>query len=133
MKCDKHPENDAVAVCISCGKKICQGCDFVYDNKHYCEDCRENPVKEKEIRISAEKKSKQSKINIVLIVLLIWGAITAFATFAFILILIFALTNPYGGGGIVALFGIPWIFFVVIFILIFFKMRDMEKKKDLIT
>lgn len=133
MKCDTHHENDAVAVCISCGKKICRDCDFVCANKHYCEDCKENPVKEKEIQILEKKKSKQSKIDIVLITLVVWGSITAFATLVFVLILVFALSTPssYGGfnASIVALFGVPWLIFVVIFILIFLKNEKYGEKE----
>lgn len=137
MKCDKHPEKDAVAVCISCGKRICQECDFTYDNKHYCEDCKDNPVKEKEIQISAQKKSLQSKINIITLICVIWGVITGSFTLGFLLILAFyfSTTSSYNGSaglGILILIGVFWLIFVSILILIILKIKKMTKEKNLI-
>ena len=39
MKCDKHPEKDAVAACINCGRLLCEECKIRVDGKNYCEDC----------------------------------------------------------------------------------------------
>ena len=41
MKCGKHNEREATAICVSCGKPICDECGTVIQGKHYCEDCSE--------------------------------------------------------------------------------------------
>jgi hypothetical protein len=39
MKCFYHPEKDAVAQCVICGKSLCNECVFVRSEKNYCKDC----------------------------------------------------------------------------------------------
>jgi len=39
MKCVNHLEQDAVAVCNSCGKSICSDCSAQENNEYYCKDC----------------------------------------------------------------------------------------------
>jgi uncharacterized membrane protein HdeD (DUF308 family) len=39
MKCYYHPEVDAVATCMSCGKAICQSCAVDVTGKVYCQQC----------------------------------------------------------------------------------------------
>lgn len=39
MKCEKHPEREAIGVCANCGKAICDECRVESDGKNYCKDC----------------------------------------------------------------------------------------------
>jgi len=39
MKCSKHPEVDAAAVCASCGRPICPECISIIEDKVSCERC----------------------------------------------------------------------------------------------
>ena len=39
MKCQKHPEVDAVDTCKMCGKPICKDCRLDFDGKAVCYDC----------------------------------------------------------------------------------------------
>jgi len=39
MKCEKHPEREAIGVCANCGKAICEECRVEADGKNYCKDC----------------------------------------------------------------------------------------------
>jgi len=42
MKCWAHPEVDAVAVCVSCGKGLCRDCSIVIAGNNYCKTCVES-------------------------------------------------------------------------------------------
>jgi serine/threonine protein kinase len=39
IKCDVHPDRDAVGMCEFCEKKLCQDCAEVISGKHYCHVC----------------------------------------------------------------------------------------------
>lgn len=41
MKCFNHPKVDAVAVCKSCGKGVCQECAVIVTGDSYCKTCVE--------------------------------------------------------------------------------------------
>jgi hypothetical protein len=43
VMCAKHPEVPAIQVCKTCGKGVCQTCDFVFANVHICPDCAAKP------------------------------------------------------------------------------------------
>lgn len=47
MKCDKHPEKEAIAVCVNCGKGICEGCRLHLGGKNYCQECADTIMSEK--------------------------------------------------------------------------------------
>jgi len=42
MKCWVHPKEDAVAVCVSCGKGLCRECSIVIAGNNYCKACVES-------------------------------------------------------------------------------------------
>lgn len=39
MKCYKHPNVDAIATCVTCGKPICDECAVEVGDKVMCRDC----------------------------------------------------------------------------------------------
>jgi len=39
MKCHYHPEQEAVGMCVNCGKAICQACLVGVRGKNYCKNC----------------------------------------------------------------------------------------------
>ncbi|MCX5998009.1 MAG: B-box zinc finger protein [Chloroflexi bacterium] len=39
MKCALHPEIDAVAVCVDCGKLVCQECATLEGGNYSCQPC----------------------------------------------------------------------------------------------
>jgi len=41
MKCEKHPETDAVGACVSCGRGVCPICKISYNNMMHCKECIE--------------------------------------------------------------------------------------------
>lgn len=53
MKCVNHPENDAVGVCIGCGKNICEICKVSFRGETYCKQC----IVEKSSSCAKTKKS----------------------------------------------------------------------------
>jgi len=42
MKCDKHPDRDAIGTCVSCGRGICQDCKVSLNNMFHCKACVES-------------------------------------------------------------------------------------------
>ncbi|MDX1777001.1 MAG: DUF2180 family protein [Desulfobulbales bacterium] len=38
MKCYNHPESEAVAVCLACGKGVCRQCVFASENAVSCRE-----------------------------------------------------------------------------------------------
>lgn len=42
MKCEKHPESDAVGLCVACGRGVCPICKLLYSNLVHCKDCVES-------------------------------------------------------------------------------------------
>ena len=39
MKCAYHPENDAVEICVRCGRAICANCLRTVGDSYYCVSC----------------------------------------------------------------------------------------------
>jgi hypothetical protein len=39
MKCSIHPEDDAVGICVLCGKAVCPTCRTTVEEKIYCPAC----------------------------------------------------------------------------------------------
>jgi len=39
MKCQIHPENEAVGTCTSCGRPVCQECVVEVKGKNVCREC----------------------------------------------------------------------------------------------
>ena len=43
MKCFNHPEKDAAAICLACGRGVCPGCAIASENGIACkQSCAEN-------------------------------------------------------------------------------------------
>ena len=47
MKCDKHTGKDAIAVCVNCGKGVCDDCRLKLAGKNYCQECADKLATEK--------------------------------------------------------------------------------------
>lgn len=47
MKCDKHSEKEAIAVCVNCGKGVCEDCRLNLGGKNYCQECADTIMSEK--------------------------------------------------------------------------------------
>jgi ABC-type antimicrobial peptide transport system permease subunit len=45
MKCNFHPDIDAVGVCTSCGKGLCKECEVELGGKLYCKVCANETFK----------------------------------------------------------------------------------------
>lgn len=41
MRCENHPDELSVAVCVACGANICADCEQVMDDESYCAACAE--------------------------------------------------------------------------------------------
>ena len=41
MRCYRHPDRDAIAVCVGCGRGICEDCATKIGGKFYCKECAE--------------------------------------------------------------------------------------------
>lgn len=39
MKCEYHPENDAVGACVNCGRMVCSECKATLGGRIYCKRC----------------------------------------------------------------------------------------------
>jgi len=44
MKCAYHPENDAIGVCVNCGKMVCSECRATLGGKIHCKPCAEKAL-----------------------------------------------------------------------------------------
>jgi len=38
-RCFNHASRPAFALCVSCGKAICQSCATLWDGRYFCVDC----------------------------------------------------------------------------------------------
>src|SRR5690554_2203025 len=54
MQCENHKDREATAICVSCGKPLCDECDTMFQGKHFCGNCGE------EIRGKTSKGNKAS-------------------------------------------------------------------------
>jgi hypothetical protein len=60
MRCENHPEFEAVAQCPSCGKHICEFCRVIMFNMPHCKECTQNMVQSMQI-LSPRKLRKLAK------------------------------------------------------------------------
>jgi CAAX protease family protein len=42
--CHRHPDREATAMCVSCGRPVCKECSRFETSKHYCPDCDPLPA-----------------------------------------------------------------------------------------
>lgn len=63
MKCFNHPEKEAQAACVYCGKLFCEDCVIEVDGKMYCKPDIGHVVKDTKAELAAAKSSAPS-INI---------------------------------------------------------------------
>lgn len=47
MKCYNHDDTEAIGVCTSCGKAVCEKCGVFFNNKLLCKSCLSNPIVKK--------------------------------------------------------------------------------------
>lgn len=59
MKCDVHPEKDAIAACVNCSKGICEDCKIQIAGKNYCKDCADQVFMEQRQRITENEKKME--------------------------------------------------------------------------
>ncbi|HEX3014250.1 MAG TPA: hypothetical protein VHO92_08265 [Methanobacterium sp.] len=45
MRCSEHTEKEAVAVCVSCGRGLCEDCRLQLAGKNYCQECADKLVR----------------------------------------------------------------------------------------
>lgn len=62
MKCVNHPEIDAVAVCVRCGKEVCIDCKRELGMNIYCLSCTHEILTKEAEPPNAEEKGTKSKI-----------------------------------------------------------------------
>lgn len=65
MKCANHPELDAVATCVDCGKGLCSDCSSAYEFP-ICENCNSG-------RVAGEKKELMKNIALTILFFIIGG------------------------------------------------------------
>jgi hypothetical protein len=65
MKCEKHPEREAIGVCANCGKAICAECRVEIEDKNYCKDCVSELFEEEK---KADLKLVMKKFDITLFI-----------------------------------------------------------------
>lgn len=58
MRCENHPQFEAMAQCSSCGKHICEFCSVLVFNMPHCKECTQNMVHNMPI-LSPRKLRKQ--------------------------------------------------------------------------
>jgi hypothetical protein len=59
MKCEKHPDNETVALCVSCRTVLCDECRVQLNGKNYCQECVED-INSKHAAENFNKESKNS-------------------------------------------------------------------------
>ena len=77
MRCYKHPDRDAIAVCVGCGREICEDCATKIGGKFYCKECAETLFERPPqyvSRIQSEKK-RSATITVAAILFFIIGII----------------------------------------------------------
>ncbi len=92
MKCANHPELDAVATCVDCGKGLCSDCTSAYEFP-ICESCNAG-------RVAGEKKELMKNIAL---------------TVLFFFVGVYFASSSGGGSNVVGMIvigylfaGIPW-------------------------
>ena len=48
MKCEYHPEAEAVGICVNCGRVVCADCKLMLANRTYCQACADRIFHEKD-------------------------------------------------------------------------------------
>lgn len=104
MKCENHPEREAIAVCVNCQKGLCEDCKIELDGKNYCRECYNKLINSNETRNQqrqvVERYVDFKAITVGLIVVLILTIILAVIfsyevnTFSYGVILTFISSNP---------------------------------------
>ena len=46
MKCNQHPENDVIAVCVNCSNFLCEDCKIKLNGRNYCKKCANERIAE---------------------------------------------------------------------------------------
>ena len=70
IKCSKHPDNSAVAVCSMCGKGVCRECKVKLVQRDYCQSCADDIVKEgalvaiRKLYEILEEKRKHHRVHV---------------------------------------------------------------------
>lgn len=42
MKCERHPNNDIIGICVSCKKVLCEDCRIKLNGRNYCKQCADD-------------------------------------------------------------------------------------------
>jgi hypothetical protein len=61
MECANHPNKEAQAICVNCGKPCCSDCLIVVNRKNYCKNCLKHKVEQKTSDFPHQKQPQQSK------------------------------------------------------------------------
>jgi hypothetical protein len=48
MKCEYHPEAEAIGICVNCGRAVCADCKLMLANRTYCQACADRIFYEKD-------------------------------------------------------------------------------------
>lgn len=57
MKCEYHPEAEALGICVSCGRAVCADCRLMLVNRTYCQACADRVFHEKDFVRPSEGRS----------------------------------------------------------------------------
>jgi len=77
MKCYRHPDRDAIAVCVGCGRGVCEDCAVKVGNRFYCKECAEKMLErppQYASRIQSERE-RSATITVAAILFFIIGII----------------------------------------------------------
>lgn len=56
MKCEKHPEKEAIATCSECGRGVCKNCKIELIGENFCQECADRIFSENEQIITEQKQ-----------------------------------------------------------------------------
>jgi len=75
MKCEYHPDREAIWMCDDCGKCICKDCSLACSGKIYCPQCfpfhsMAEPVDDDTARIARGRRKERSRLSAVFLILL---------------------------------------------------------------
>jgi hypothetical protein len=60
MNCSNHPNKEAKAICVSCGKLFCSDCLIVVDRKNYCKNCLKDKMEQKTSSIPYQQQQQSN-------------------------------------------------------------------------
>jgi hypothetical protein len=63
MKCDYHPDRDAVGICVNCGRPVCAECRTILGDKIYCQPCANEIFVSKPAEKPIEKAGRPGPIT----------------------------------------------------------------------